>query len=185
MIHFRFSGAVKTAGGKKENRAAMCTAHMGAPRKQPLFQYLPEEGSLTVTHPIHDLYIHELTQEEADGLTKYHVLCDEDHLLRRFGQVQVVIKSAAREESIHLRVVADEVWALIQGQAEFVWHDLRRDSPTHDHRYRLHAKTPTLVLAPFGVAFGCRALDGPASFIRLSTHAEGEHDGDREIPWEE
>ena len=61
---------------------------------------------------------------------------------------------------------------------------LRQDSPSKGHWHHLHAETPTLVLAPFGVAFGCRALKDPAFLIRLSTHTEGEHSGDREIPWE-
>jgi dTDP-4-dehydrorhamnose 3,5-epimerase-like enzyme len=144
-----------------------------------------QEGiALTKKLPIHDLYIRELSMEETDGLTKFHVLSDQDHLLRRFGQVQVIRKSPGRSETLCLREVADEVWALIEGQVEFAWHDLRQDSPSQGHRHNLHAETPTLVLAPFGVAFGCRALKDPAFLIRLSTHAEGEHSGDREIPWE-
>ncbi len=136
------------------------------------------------TKPIHDLYIRELTLEETNGLTKFHVLRDDDHLLRRFGQVQVIRKSPGRSETLCLREVADDVWALIEGEVEFAWHDLRRDSPSQDHWHHLRSETPTLVLAPFGVAFGCRALENPALLIRLSTHAESVHSGDREIPWE-
>ncbi len=66
--------------------------------------------------------------EETDGLTKFHVLSDQDHLLRRFGQVQVIRKSPGRSETLCLREVADEVWALIEGQVEFTWYDLRQDS---------------------------------------------------------
>ncbi len=139
---------------------------------------------MTETQPIHDLFIRELSAEETDGLTKFHVLKYEDHLLRRFGQVQVIRKSPGRSETLNLREVADEVWALIEGKVEFAWHDLRHDSPTQDHWHHLRSDTPTLVLAPFGVAFGCRALDYQASLIRLSTHAEGAHSADREIPWE-
>jgi dTDP-4-dehydrorhamnose 3,5-epimerase-like enzyme len=143
-----------------------------------------EKSALTNKQPIHDLFIRELTVEETDGLTKFHVLCDEDHLLRRFGEVLVIRKSPGRSETLCLREVADEVWTLIEGQVEFAWHDLRQDSPSQGHWHHLHAETPTLVLAPFGVAFGCRALEEPALLIRLSTHAEGEHSGDREMPWE-
>ena len=139
---------------------------------------------LKETRPIHDLYIRELTVEETERLTKFNVLSEEDHLLRRFGQVQVIRKSPGRDEPLCLREVADEVWALIEGQVEFAWHDLRLGSPTHDHWQRFRTEAPTLVLAPFGVAFGCRALENPALIIRLSTHIEGEHPGDREIPWE-
>ena len=139
---------------------------------------------MTETKPIHDLYIRELTLEETKGLTKFHVLRDDDHLLRRFGQVQVIRKSPGRSETLGLREVADDVWALIEGEVEFAWHDLRQDSPSQNHWYHHRTKTPTLVLAPFGVAFGCRALQGPTLLIRLSTHPEGEHSGDQEIPWE-
>lgn len=139
---------------------------------------------MTETKPIHDLYIRDLTLEVTNGLTKFHVLRDEDHLLRRFGQVQVIRKSPGRHETLCLREVADEVWALIEGKVEFAWHDLRQDSPTKDHWHHLRTETPTLILAPFGVAFGCRAMDNPALLIRLGTHAEGAHSGDREIPWE-
>ncbi|MEE8120506.1 MAG: hypothetical protein V3T55_03190 [Anaerolineales bacterium] len=139
---------------------------------------------MTETKLIHDLYIRELTLEETNGSAKLHVLSDDDHLLRRFGQVQVIRKSPGRSETLCLREVADEVWALIEGEVEFAWHDLRQDSPSQGHWHHLHSKTPTLVLAPFGVAFGCRAMKDPALLVRLSTHAENVHSGDREIPWE-
>ena len=151
---------------------------------QPPLLKSQENNALTIKQPIHDLYIRELTMEETDGLTKFHVLRDEDHLLRRFGQVQVIRKSPGRSETLCLRDVADEVWALLEGQVEFAWHDLRQGSPSQGHWHHLHAETPTLVLASLGVAFGCRALEDSAFLIRLSTHAEGEHAGDREIPWE-
>jgi len=150
---------------------------------QPPLLKSQEGSALTTNQPIHDLFICELTAEETDGSTKCHVLSDEDHLLRRFGQVQVIRKSPGRSETLCLREVADEVWALIEGQVEFAWHDLRQDSPSQGHWHHLHTETPTLVLAPFGVAFGCRALEDPAFLIRLSTHAEGEHSGDQVIPW--
>jgi hypothetical protein len=44
---------------------------------------------------------------------------------------------------------------------------------------------PTIVLAPFGVAFGARALDSPALLLRLATHDDHEHEGDQALPWEE
>jgi dTDP-4-dehydrorhamnose 3,5-epimerase-like enzyme len=117
-------------------------------------------------------------------MTIFNVLQVEDHLLRRFGQVQVIRKSPGRSETLYLREVADEVWAIIEGQVEFAWHDLRQDSPSRGHWHHLHTENPTLVLAPFGVAFGCRALEEPALLIRLSSHTEGIHSGDREMPWE-
>jgi len=150
---------------------------------QPPILISPEGYGLTETQSIFDLYICELTPEETDGLSALRVLGSEDHLLRRFGQLDVIRKSPNSMETMSLREVADEVWALLEGEVEFAWHDLRPDSPSQDHWHHLRTGTPTLILAPFGVAFGCRALEKPALLLRLSTHAEGTHSGDRVIPW--
>jgi dTDP-4-dehydrorhamnose 3,5-epimerase-like enzyme len=83
--------------------------------------------------------------------------------------------------------VADEVWVLLEGEVEFVWHDLRQDYPSCGVWHRITRAEPTLVLAPFGVAFGVRALGGPALLLRLTTHADDDiaSEGDQTLPWEE
>jgi len=73
-----------------------------------------------------------------------------------------------------LRAVADEAWALVEGQVEFAWEDRRQGSPTQGRTHLLRCAEPTLVLAPFGVAFACRAVDGPARLLRLASHAPDE-----------
>lgn len=134
--------------------------------------------------PIHDLFIRRIPTIEEPNATRLLALRDTDHLLRRFGQAEVVHTLPGSKARLRSREVADEVWALIEGQVEFVWHDLRQDSPTYDRWHRLTCDKPTLVLVPFGVAFGYRALAGSASLLRLTTHSDGEHDGDQELNWE-
>lgn len=136
------------------------------------------------TYPIHDLYIKSILSIEETGVIRWPTLHDSDHLLRRFGFAEVVKAYPESSLKLNVREVADEVWALCEGQVEFHWHDLRKNSPTYDIRYRLICSRPTLILVPFGVAFGYRVLDGPATFLRIATHDENLHEGDYQIPWE-
>ena len=139
---------------------------------------------MSTQYPIQDLFVKTLAASQADGLTRWLALSDQDHLLRRFGLAEVVRVPAGADTGLRLREVADEVWALIEGQVEFVWRDVRSASPTHDHRHRLTCSQPTLVLVPFGVAFGVRSLNSAALLLRLATHVDGAHQGDRSMPWE-
>ena len=134
--------------------------------------------------PIHDLFIRRITAERNGSELRWVALQDGDHLLRRFGLAEVVRVEADFQPALRLRGAADEVWALIEGKVEFRWHDLRSDSPTNGVEHNIVCDTSTLVLAPFGVAFGYRPLDGPALLLRLATHAEGTHDDDRRLSWE-
>ncbi len=134
--------------------------------------------------PIHDLFIKQLATVEGPNVVRWLALQDTDHLLRRFGQAEVVRASGGRSTSLRVREVADETWAIIEGRVEFVWHDLRSSSPTYNCWYNLECDHPTLLLVPFGVAFGYRVVDGPATMLRVTTHADGEHDGDQDLPWD-
>lgn len=99
-----------------------------------------------------------------------------DHLLRRFGLAEVVELQPDAAWGPQLRQIADEAWALIEGSAEFRWEDQREGSPTKGNRHQLRCTEPTLVLAPFGVAFSCQALREPVLLLRLATHAPDEID---------
>jgi len=134
--------------------------------------------------PIHDLFIRRIPAERDGSEQRWIALQDGDHLLRRFGLAEVVRVEADLQPAMRLREAADEVWALIEGKVEFRWHDHRSDSPTSGVEHRIVCDTSTLVLSPFGVAFGFRPLGGPALLLRLATHAEGSHDGDRRLSWE-
>ncbi|MGD8813216.1 MAG: hypothetical protein PVI78_01925 [Anaerolineales bacterium] len=135
-------------------------------------------------HPIHDLFLREITVESDGSDMHWVVLQRDDHLLRRFGLAEVVRADSETEPYLSLRAVADEVWALIDGRVEFRWHDIRKESPTFGNQHQITCDRPTLVLAPFGVAFGFRPLEGSALLLRLATHSEGVHEEDRRLPWE-
>ena len=126
--------------------------------------------------PIHDLFVKPLSREDTPAGRRLSVLRYSDHLLRRFGLAEELELEAGQALGPQLRLVADEVWALVEGRVEFTWEDRRPGSPSQGSRHSLHCEQPTLVLAPFGVAFGCRALEGPARLIRLASHAPDEID---------
>ncbi|MFV1859660.1 MAG: hypothetical protein ACC647_09970 [Anaerolineales bacterium] len=127
-----------------------------------------------MSYPIHDLYIRPLDMMQDPEGSRLEVLRYSDHLLRRFGLAEVVFVKTGQVRPATLREVADEVWALVEGSVRFSWKDLRSSSPTRGATYELNCDQPTLVLAPFGVEFEVRAVDGPAHLLRLATHASGE-----------
>lgn len=130
-------------------------------------------------YPIHDLYIEPISPETFEAGTRWIALRHEDHLLRRFGQAEVVRTLPGHTSEKILHEAADEVWSLIEGEVEFVWHDLRQDSPTYDQRHSHRCDEPTLVLAPFGVEFGYSTFNSPALLLRLSTHSDSIRQRDR------
>jgi dTDP-4-dehydrorhamnose 3,5-epimerase len=141
--------------------------------------------SMPSDHPIHDLYIEQLTLNHDHGLTSWVPLRDDDHLLRRFGQVEVMQMDPAAPPRCQLRAIADEAWALLSGSAEFRWRDFRAVSPTEGRRFSLQLREPTVVLVPFGVGFGVQALQQGVLLVRISTHEDGTHPGDRILTWED
>jgi dTDP-4-dehydrorhamnose 3,5-epimerase-like enzyme len=73
-----------------------------------------------------------------------------------------------------VRVVADEVWALLDGEIDVVMHDEREDSPTRGTRVHLHLHEPTLVLVPFGVQSEVSSPGAPSWIVRMATHTDSE-----------
>jgi mannose-6-phosphate isomerase-like protein (cupin superfamily) len=135
-------------------------------------------------YPIHDLYIRHLDPVGFDGTSRLTLVRDADHLLRRFGQADLIRLPAGERLGPRVRAVADEVWVLESGQAVLCWRDDRPRSPTHGREHRLHAEQPVLVLVPFGVAFGVRCRSASV-LVRFSTHEDLVHDGDHDDPWPE
>jgi hypothetical protein len=134
--------------------------------------------------PIHDLYIRKLEVIEEKTGTRLPILRYDDHLLRRFAYAEMLYLQPVHPDSMRVRAIADEIWALINGKVRFAWHDLRSTSPTQNQKFQFICAEPTLVLVPFGVAFGVEVLDKPAILLRLASHMEGEHSDDRSISWE-
>ncbi len=122
-------------------------------------------------YPIHDLHVQTLQSTPGDKHLRLTLLTREDHLLRRFGAAEAVHLEPEAPVAMVVREVADELWTLVEGRVEFIWHDLREDSPTFDRWHRLESAAPIRVLVPFGVAFATRAVDQPALLIRLMSHA--------------
>lgn len=123
-----------------------------------------------MSYPIHDLFIRSLHIERDSNGATLNVLRYSDHLLRRFGFAEVVFLESDQVRPAVLRDVADEVWALVEGSAQFRWLDRRSSSHTRDATYQLDCDQPTLVLVPFGVEFTVEAVGGSAQLLRLSTH---------------
>jgi hypothetical protein len=124
---------------------------------------------------IHDLVSLRLPARPiGGGVEQRTALSYSDHLLRRFGQADIVhLEHGGRLEKKE-EETADEVWALIEGEATFEWEDRRSSSPTSGGKASLAAREPIAVLVPFGVAFRVTAGNGAAILLRLSTDADDE-----------
>lgn len=131
---------------------------------------------------INDLVIHKTRWKE----NVLAVLTASDPILRRFGQLDLV--KIDRTESLEIyRQKADEFWMVLSGsRAEFILQDNRPDSPSYlvEQRVLLDGGEVQLgepklgVLIPFGVAFRIECGDNTV-FIRLTTHQDTDHPGDR------
>jgi len=100
------------------------------------------------------------------------IVAFEDHLLRRFGSAET-LRLGGKDVFRVLRATADEVWALVEGAAQFDLEDTRPFSPTAGLRSRIRATTPTRLLLPFGVRLGVRP-DPEAVLVRIMSHSERE-----------
>lgn len=134
---------------------------------------------------IHDLYARSLARRAGEQGDVWGLLRFEDHLLRRFGLLELVRAIPDASPGLRARPIADEIWILVEGSVEFAWHDLRPGSPTEGRPDRLACSEPTLVLVPFGVAFGFRAVGGQATLIRLATHEETPTEDIRALTWQD
>lgn len=130
-------------------------------------------------YAIPDVYILDLKRVD-DHLV---LLCDKDHLLRRFGQLDYRELKRGEETPVIFRAVADEVWSVISGKVTLTLVDKREDSPSENQSLQFHLskRKPQSVLIPFGVAYHIRAIT-KARLIRLATHADGSHPGDLIFP---
>ncbi len=128
-------------------------------------------------YPIHDLVVRPLQATAHNGEEALRLVGYSDHLLRRFGLAELWRLPAEGERPPQVRPIADELWALLGGSVQFRWHDQRADSPTRGAHFELECHQPTLVLAPFGVEFGIRALGSAAELVRLASHEHDPKDG--------
>lgn len=114
--------------------------------------------------------------ETQDGVLS--LLRDDFNLLRRFGAAELV-SEAGTASTYRLRAAADELVALVEGEARLLLVDMRALSPSYQVRMELPlvADQPQIVLIPFGVASVWRAA-APVKFIRFMTHMVGDDERD-------
>jgi hypothetical protein len=130
---------------------------------------------------ISDMHVFPLT---VSG-TRWTLLREKDHLLRRFGQLDLLDLTAAQETDFELRAEADCFLFAINGRAEARLLDLRPNSPSLGSRVTvvLDTEDPQGLLLPFGVACALYAVTD-ARLIILSTHSDV-HSEDRKATAEE
>jgi dTDP-4-dehydrorhamnose 3,5-epimerase-like enzyme len=143
-----------------------------------------EDVSLVADDGIPDLLIEQLRIDTEGAHEFLQLLSFDDHMLRRFGQLDLIGKEPGDLDELSLRVVADEVWFMVEGTVRCICRDMRPGSPSQDQEVAFELSTPTRVLVPFGVAFGWQAIGSSALMLRCSTHQDGDHQEDRVIPIE-
>lgn len=101
------------------------------------------------------------------------VLQEDDHILRRFGQADVVKIAKGMQFETHRNAGADEVWVLLDGEAKLQLTDRRAESPTVDHSIEivLAGDSPQAVMIPFGV-FAQISGEREGTLLRITTHAD-------------
>ena len=124
-----------------------------------------------------------LAFERAPNEQRLSGLSYQDHLLRRFGDAELLEFETGLEPNLRLRKAADEVWILFNGSALLRMRDTRPESPTHGETHELELAAPTRVLIPFGVAAGWRPIKAPVQLLRLSTHTDSESDA-QTLEWD-
>lgn len=118
---------------------------------------------------IHDLLLFPIEAAD-DQLT---LLSNQQHLLRRFGALQLLSLAAGQAHSLGLRGEADRFLFALDGQVDVQLHDQRPHSPSHGvtQSLTLAASQPQGLLLPFGVSASLQAAQ-PARLLLLSTHSE-------------
>ncbi len=107
---------------------------------------------------------------------------DEDHLLRRFGQVEVRKFPNIVTTDFVIRAVADEIWAVITGGLGITLVDRRQDSPTQNQSLKIAIMSENSqgLLIPFGIAYSIKA-DEHSLALRVTTHSDGTHPEDQSL----
>jgi len=96
---------------------------------------------------------------------------DYQHLLRRFGQLELLNLNQEKHSEFRKRQIADEIIFIDQGQVNIRTVDLRPESPSMGVKMSndINENSLEALLIPFGVAYSMTTTSG-AKIIRLSTH---------------
>lgn len=114
---------------------------------------------------IHDVVVDRVPVEEARTL----VLRRNDHLLRRFGAAEILRLDPGQTFGCS-RKIADEVWAVLEGEGDLRLEDQRADSPTIGTSDAFRVVPATRILVPFGVRVEIQAAGSSVALLRLMTH---------------
>lgn len=123
-----------------------------------------------MTFPIHDLIIRQLDSYGIENATRIPAYRFDDHILRQLRYAEFVQLPPGIEGKMAPQAVADELWALVDGEITFTWVDMRPESPSFKTEFELPSDTPVVILVPFGVEFGYVSGAQGASLIRFSSH---------------
>ena len=134
---------------------------------------------------ISDLLIKPLPSQTIEGGNLIPLLKFGDHLLRRFGRMDWIHLQPEASIQPFLRQEADEIWIVIRGEIEAHWHDQRPNSPSLGVREERLVDTNSLMLLPFGIAFGCRTGPAECKLLRVMTHDPDSTDDTLSVSWEE
>lgn len=118
---------------------------------------------------INDLLVFPLSPGE-DGLS---LLSNQQHLLRRFGQLHLLDLAAGHQGAATLKGEADRFYFVLAGEMTAALEDRRQHSPSLGVQVEipLNAEQPQGLLVPFGVALRLTSEQG-ARVIVVSTHSE-------------
>lgn len=107
------------------------------------------------------------------------LLREADHLLRRFGQLELLDLAAGSRSESQVRAEADRFLFPISGRVAAHLLDLRAGSPSHGAHASFNLSEDELqgVLVPFGVACALHA-ESNSRVLVLSTHSDA-HPEDR------
>ena len=74
------------------------------------------------------VYFAPIDATEQEASRRWSVLRESDHLLRRFGECEVLFMEPGQNENARLRPVADELWCVLEGEVDLHLEDQRDDS---------------------------------------------------------
>ncbi len=119
-------------------------------------------------YPIADMVVFPLKRD----LGRLILMREADHLLRRFGQLELVDLKENEQTEFTARAEADRFLFPIHGSATVLLIDLREHSPSKGKRAEIlfDAGDPHGLLVPFGVACSLDAKSA-AQLVIVSTHS--------------
>ncbi|MBI5065249.1 dTDP-4-dehydrorhamnose 3,5-epimerase family protein [Candidatus Woesearchaeota archaeon] len=103
------------------------------------------------------------------------LLRDDEGLLEKFGQASLSVTYPRIIKAFHWHEKQDDLWFMLNGNAQVVLYDLRKNSKTHKTTqvvYMGELYEPILLLIPKGVAHGYRVLgEKPATLLYFTTQS--------------